>query len=67
MIPLLVDNVMLISEDDDSSVKLIDFGMMIGLDWPNETVTGNSIAGTEGYFAPETLTKVMRWCMSCML
>lgn len=52
------DNVMLISEDDDSSVKLIDFGMMTGLDWPNESVIGTKIMGTEGYFSPESLTKV---------
>ena len=52
------DNVMLISEEDDSSVKLIDFGMMIGLDWPNESLVGNSIMGTEGYFSPESLTRV---------
>ena len=53
------DNVMLINDDDDSSVKLIDFGMMIGLEYPVATVTGSSISGTDGYFAPETLTKVI--------
>jgi serine/threonine protein kinase len=55
---LCADNVMLTSLDEDSSVKLIDFGMMVSLDWPSESMTGFSIMGTPGYFAPESLTKV---------
>lgn len=58
LLTFITDNVMLISNDDDSSVKLIDFGMMVGLDYPNESMKGTGVVGTEGYFAPESLTKV---------
>ena len=49
---------MLISDDDDSTAKLIDFGMMISIPYPDETIVCRPIVGTEGYFAPESLTKV---------
>lgn len=54
----VLDNVMLISDEDDSSVKLIDFGFMVSIDYPNETMRGTGVMGTEGYYAPETLTQV---------
>lgn len=70
---LKLDNVMLISNDDGSPVKLIDFGMMISLEYPDISILGKSIVGTDGYFAPESLTKMQYgyksdiWQLGCIL
>lgn len=71
---LKLDNLMLISGDDPSPVKIIDFGMMVYLPYPElELRFPNALYGTDGYFAPETLRsfcysyKTDIWQAGCIL
>jgi serine/threonine protein kinase len=68
-------NVLLVSEADDSEVKLIDFGSLIQLDRATMTVITNDPFGTPRFMAPESLGRFNReystasdiWQSGCVL
>lgn len=53
---LKLENLMLVTSDDDSPVKVIDFGMMVQLPESHHIYTGTSAVGSPGYIAPESIT-----------
>lgn len=67
-----LDNLVYISNDECSPVKLIDFGYMCELPSANSTINDH-LLGTEGCFAPESImrseysTKSDVWQAGCVL
>ena len=73
---LKLDNILLMSKDADSIVKLIDFGLMVPLPDISDTYIAareHAPCGTAGYFAPESLLrkeysfKTDIWQLGCIL
>lgn len=53
---LKIDNIVMASQDLTNEMKIIDFGLMITVDDPDEgVVITPGCWGTPGYYAPETL------------
>mmetsp|Transcript_2935 Transcript_2935/g.4448 ORF Transcript_2935/g.4448 Transcript_2935/m.4448 type:complete len:650 (+) Transcript_2935:131-2080(+) len=51
------ENLMLVSENDDSAVKIIDFGLMVELPEGKQVYTSVDVMGTRGYVAPESISR----------
>jgi serine/threonine-protein kinase Chk2 len=51
---LKLDNILLTGEEDNSPVKIIDFGHMCHIPSGNPVVLSTQMCGTPGYFAPES-------------
>lgn len=70
---LKLENLMLVSTEDDSKIKLIDFGMMVRVLPPHDTYTSSHLQGTAGYYAPESILhqeysfKTDIWQAGCIL
>lgn len=73
---LKLDNILLMSQEADSIVKLIDFGLMVSLPDASDIYSSareHAPCGTAGYFAPETLLrkeysfKTDIWQLGCIL
>ncbi len=47
---LKLDNLLLVSNDDSSSIKVIDFGLMAQLYPGQSTFLGTELVGTEGIY-----------------
>lgn len=68
-------NVLLVSDADDSAVKLIDFGSLIQLDRATMKIITNDPFGTPRFMAPESLGRFNReystasdiWQSGCVL
>lgn len=68
-------NLLLVSEAEDSPVKLIDFGSMAQLDRATMLVLSNEAFGTARFMAPETLRPLNKeyskasdiWQCGCVL
>lgn len=68
-------NVMMVTEEDDSPVKLIDFGSLVQLDTATMKVISNDPFGTPRFMAPESLGRFNReysrasdiWQAGCVL
>ena len=68
------ENLMLAEDCENSPVKLIDFGMMVQLDPGADSFIDDTVRGTPGYFAPESLghpskysMKSDMWQLGCIL
>mmetsp|Transcript_9758 Transcript_9758/g.14714 ORF Transcript_9758/g.14714 Transcript_9758/m.14714 type:complete len:440 (+) Transcript_9758:79-1398(+) len=54
---LKTQNLLLVSDAQDSPVKIIDFGSMVQLNTVTDVHTDNRMVGTKGCFAPESITR----------
>jgi len=52
-----LENLMLVTTEDDSPVKVIDFGMMVKLGDGHHKYVGTAAVGSPGYIAPESITR----------
>ena len=70
---LKLENVMLADKSPDPVAKLIDFGMMVRLPPDSDTYVSETVLGTAGYVAPESLlhkqysSKSDMWQAGCCL
>lgn len=71
---LKIDNIVMASQEVSTEMKIIDFGLMIAVDDPDEgVVITPGYWGTPGYYAPETLlecrysAKTDIWQAGCIL
>lgn len=70
---LKLENIMLESQTDDSTVKIIDLAFMNYLPNGSTKKTGRGVKGTPGYIAPETLSRIEysyktdMWQAGCVL
>ena len=70
---LKLENLMLVNNEEDSKIKLIDFGMMVRVMPPHEVYTSGRLQGTAGYYAPESINhqeysyKTDIWQAGCIL
>ena len=71
---LKLENVMAITKEESSPMKVIDFGHMVSLSRRGSVlVQPNYLCGTDGYFAPESLlrceysAKTDVWQAGCIL
>jgi serine/threonine protein kinase len=52
---LKLENIMLLTQEADSPIRLIDFGMMVALPDKEEVLVTKLAMGTPGYIAPESI------------
>jgi calcium-dependent protein kinase len=71
---LKLDNLLLVSQEENSNIKIIDFGLMVSLGNGGSSVyTDRGVVGTDGFFAPESITsyhysyKSDVWQAGCIL
>jgi serine/threonine protein kinase len=70
---LKYNNIILVSDRDDSSVKIIDFGSMIKLPEGDGSCVREELVGTPGFYAPESISrseysfKTDIWQIGCIL
>ena len=50
-----LENIMLLNDDEDSPIKLIDFGLMVHIPEGSEAYANFTLKGTNGCFAPESI------------
>ena len=70
---LKYNNIILVSDRDDSSVKIIDFGSMMKLPEGDGFCVREELVGTPGFYAPESISrseysfKTDIWQLGCIL
>lgn len=52
---LKLDNLLMMSNEENSSIKIIDFGLMVRLADGQSIFQDRDVVGTEGFFAPESI------------
>jgi len=53
---LKLENIMFEDPEDDSKIKIVDFGLMVKINNPGDMFIRKKACGTRGYIAPETLS-----------
>lgn len=70
---LKLDNLLMMSNNENSDIKIIDFGLMVRLADGQSVYQDRDVVGTEGFFAPESLSgyqfsfKSDVWQAGCIL